>query len=168
MDLTQSIKTDQLLLRSLEESDHSFILELVNTEGWLTFIGDRNVNNETEAVVYIQNILANDDVTYWVVQLAEQKIGIITLIKRAHLPYYDIGFAFLPEFHGKGYAYESSKAVLELIIETSDYETIMATTNPNNHSSIKLIEKLGFSFYKTESNKGKESSLYSLDIGARS
>ncbi len=39
-------KTNRLTLRKLEEKDCSFILELLNTEGWLKFIGNRNVHNE--------------------------------------------------------------------------------------------------------------------------
>lgn len=35
------------------------------------------------------------------------------LVKRETLDDVDIGFAFLPEFEGKGYAFESSSAVIE-------------------------------------------------------
>ena len=160
----QYLNTNRLHLKPLKESDSSFILELMNTEDWLTFIGDRKVSNQTEALHYIQKIITNNNMSYWVVQLNKIDIGIITLIKREHLSFYDIGFAFLPKFHGKGYAYEASNAIIELIIETSNYQTILATTNPKNKNSIRLIEKLGFSFYKTELNSSITSSLYRLDI----
>lgn len=158
------LTTARLSLKSLQENDSSFILELLNTEGWLKFIGDRNVSNEKEAVNYIQQILASDNITYWVVYLEKERIGIITLIKRDHLPFYDIGFAFLPLFQGNGYALEASTSVLDWVIDTTDYQTILATTVPSNQSSIRLIEKLGLSFHKTDVSGEETVSIYSLNI----
>lgn len=160
----QAFKTDRLSIRSLAESDGAFIFELVNTEGWLTFIGNRNVSTENDALAYIQKINANKNITYWVVQSGKQKIGVITLIKRDHLPFHDIGFAFLPGFQGKGYALEATNAILERIIETTDYPTILAITMPNNLNSIRLIEKLGFFYDKTEGTGDELSSLYKLGL----
>ena len=162
---SQYQRTDRLILKPLELSDSPFIQELVNTKGWLTFIGDRNIKSNADAISYIQKIIDNNKLTYWVVQNSDNtKIGVITLIKREHLPFYDIGFAFLPSFQGKGYAYEASKTVLEYIIDTTDYQAILATTIPGNKSSIKLIEKLGLSYYKTALQNDKEQSLYRLDL----
>ena len=165
MSSNQYLKTDRLTLKVIEETDSQFILKLVNTNGWVTFIGDRNVHDNHEAINYIKKIVFDDKITYWIVQLLDQtKIGIITLIKREYLQHYDIGFAFLPDFQGNGYAYEASKAVLNHLINTTDYQTILATTIPSNTSSIKLIEKLGLTFYKTDLQQNKELSLYSLDL----
>jgi RimJ/RimL family protein N-acetyltransferase len=155
-------KTNRLKLRKLKEEDCSFIFELVNSEGWLKFIGDRNVLNENDSLKYIKNILNKDKVIYLVVTLKDNtQIGIITLIKREHLEFYDIGFAFLPSYYNNGYAFEASNAVLNYIKNSTDFRTILATTIPKNISSIKLIEKLGLSFYKTEN---QELSLYKLDL----
>ena len=41
--------TDRLLLDSLTPDDTEFILELVNTAGWLRFIGDRNIRTVDDA-----------------------------------------------------------------------------------------------------------------------
>ncbi len=161
----QHQKTNRLILRPLQTDDSRFIQELVNTKGWLTFIGERNVRNNTDAINYIEKIISNDKVTYWVVELLDNtKIGVITLIKREHLPFHDIGFAFSPTYQGSGYAYEASKAILEYVINTTDYQTILAATNPRNTSSIKLIEKLGLTYYKTEIQNDQESNLYKLDL----
>lgn len=158
------LRTDRLLLRSLEDRDCSFILKLVNTKGWLAFIGDRNINTEKEALEYIQKINDNKDITYWVVELEAAKIGVVTLIKRDHLSFNDIGFAFLPDFQGRGYAYEASNAILEQIIETSNHPTILAITKPDNLSSIKLIRKLGFAYDQTMDDEGEPSKQYSLNL----
>jgi RimJ/RimL family protein N-acetyltransferase len=70
-------------------------------------------------------------------------IGICGLIKRDSLDDVDIGFAFLPEFRGKGYAQESALAVLALARSKLAMTRIVAITSPRNRRSIRLLQKLG-------------------------
>ena len=58
----------------------------------------------------------------------------------------DIGFAFLPRFWAKGYAYESASAVMAYGKDVLGLKRIVAITSPNNHASAKLLEKLGLRF----------------------
>jgi RimJ/RimL family protein N-acetyltransferase len=122
----------------------------VNSEGWLKFIGDRNVHSNEDAIAYINKMSNTADVTYWVVHLAESNvpIGIITFIKRAYLEHHDIGFAFLPPYNNNGYAYEAAREVLSILSQQPEHSIILATTLPANDRSIKLLTKLGFCFEK--------------------
>ena len=162
------MQTERLLLQPLSINDAAFILELVNTAGWLQFIGNRNVNNEKDAKSYIQNVLNNSNVTYWVVSTLNSKnpIGIITFIKRNYLPHHDIGFAFLPQYANNGYAFEAANTVLQSIVANKYYSTVLATTIPSNTSSIKLLHKLGFEFDKEIIMQGETLSIYSMRLFA--
>ncbi|MEO8569941.1 MAG: GNAT family N-acetyltransferase [Ginsengibacter sp.] len=142
------IETDRLLIKPLMIDDHLFILELVNTEGWIKFIGNRNITSQAEAMAYIQKVLNNENIFYWVVQLkgSNEKMGIITFIKRDYLEHHDIGFAFLPRFFKNGYAYEATVAVLNKILKELVHAHILATTVPGNISSIRLLNKIGLVF----------------------
>ncbi|MCD6019934.1 MAG: hypothetical protein K0S53_3055 [Bacteroidetes bacterium] len=144
------IVTDRLLIEPLTQGDNHFIYELVNTREWKQFIGDRNIASREEALVYIQKILGNRDISYWVVKLPQKKqsIGVITFIKRLYLEYHDIGFAFLPEYGKKGYAYEAVNSVLHNLLPGYESPKIFATTVPENENSIKLLHKLGMHFKK--------------------
>lgn len=148
--MTQQLnfETERLFLKLLSKDDADFIFELVNTEGWLKFIGDRNIRSEADALLYIQKILDNKDIIYWLVKLKndDDKIGIITFIKRDYLQYHDIGFAFLPRYFDKGYAYEAAMKVLEYVIPEYNLTNILATTVTANSSSIKLLTKMGLNF----------------------
>lgn len=143
-----SITTERLLLSPLAMGDGKFILELVNTDGWLRFIGNRNINSEADAIAYIQTLIENPDINYWVVRLkgADTAIGIITFIKREVLAYHDIGFALLPAYEHKGYAYEAAGAVLLDIVHSAKHTHVSGITNVNNGAAIKLLKKLGFEF----------------------
>jgi ribosomal-protein-alanine N-acetyltransferase len=144
------LSTSRLHLRQLCDADNSFIIELLNTEGWIRFIGNRNIHSTEDAANYIKKILANSNICYWVVELKDsgQKAGIISLIKRDYLDDHDIGFAFLPAFSGKGLAYEAASAILFLAIHEKKLPRIVATTIPGNVQSIRLLKKMGLKFEK--------------------
>ncbi len=143
-----SLTTDRLIVEPLTQRHSNFIFELVNTEGWITYIGDRHVNSPADATAYIQKILSNPNIVYWVVSRKEDAtpIGIVTFIKRDYLQHPDIGFAFLPNVSNNGYAFEATSAVLNSLRVSNAFENILATTIPENKNSIKLLNKLGLYF----------------------
>ncbi|WP_289356852.1 GNAT family N-acetyltransferase [Paenibacillus sp. S-12] len=55
----------------------------------------------------------------------------------------DIGFAFLPEFRGQGYAYEAAAATLEYGLTKLGLERIVAITSLDNEQSGHLLKKIG-------------------------
>ncbi len=142
------VETNRLLLTALKTADAPFILELLNTKGWKTFIGERYVRNLSDADTYITRILSNPDVQYFVVRLKSDNtpLGIVSLIQRPYLPHQDIGFAFLPQHNGSGYAFEAASEVIRQIASGNKQPILYATTLPENTRSIKLLEKLGLSF----------------------
>lgn len=150
MGIQTALTTNRLLIEPLSLDDNDFIFELINTEGWIRFIGNRNINSATQAIDYIQKIIDNQNINYWVVKLKEEniKIGIITFIKRDYLDHYDIGFAFLPNYTHNGFAYEASVKILDFVSALPGQNSILATTVPENISSIKLLKKLGMNFEK--------------------
>jgi RimJ/RimL family protein N-acetyltransferase len=68
------------------------------------------------------------------------------LVKREELPDPDIGFAFLPDFWSKGFAFEAAAAVLKDARERLGLENLLAITSLDNEASIKLLQRLGFRF----------------------
>ncbi len=145
------IATERLTLSPLSEKDTTFVFELLNTDGWIKNIGDRNIHSEKDAREYIQKVNSNPHITYWIVKLKQEglPIGLVTIIKRDYLPSKDVGFAFLPKFSNKGYAFEATKAVLLALVSSNAFEIIHAISLPDNKISIKLIEKLGLKFENT-------------------
>ena len=157
-------KTNRLQLRMLTETDAAFIFELVNTAGWIKFIGDRNIKDTGDAVNYIQKIISNPAISYRVVTLRDDEtaIGVVTFIKRDYLDHHDIGFAFLPAYNKQGYAFEATKEFLDDLLNSGEQETILATTIPENSSSIQLLKKLGFNFSKEINHEGQALQLFSI------
>ncbi len=142
------LDTTRLYLNPVTPDDAAFIFELVNTPGWLKFIGDRQVYDLEAAAAYVQKMKGNGAANSWVARLKEGEtpIGVVSFLKRDYLDHHDIGFAFLPRFGKQGYAYEAASAVLNNLMATGDYPCIYATTLPDNTNSIQLLEKLGLQF----------------------
>ena len=157
------ITTNRLLLRQLELPDAAFILNLLNTSGWLQYIGDRKVSTIEAAEQYIRNgpLKSYREHGFGLLLVQEQErgvpIGMCGLLKRESLAFPDLGFAFLPEYMGKGYAFEAASAVLKDADEALQLNTIAAITVPDNGPSVKLLEKLSFVFKeRTKSEDGTE------------
>src|SRR2546423_13058700 len=145
------LETDRLVLRWLNVDDAAFILELVNDPSFIRFIGDKGVRDLEGARNYILNgpVASYEKFGYGLnaVDLKETgPIGICGILKRDTLPHPDIGFAFLPAYWNKGYAYEASAAVLEHARKTLGIDRLLAITTPDNEASTKLLVKLGLRF----------------------
>ena len=164
VDMT-SITTKRLAFTNITEEDALFMLELVNTDGWLKFIGDRNVHSEQEAISYIKKILDNKSINYWVIRIKETgiPIGVLSFNKRDFLDFFDLGFSLLPSFKSKGYAYEAANALINELPLKHFESTIVALTNPDNEVSINLLKKLGFQLDKQIVQDRKHSNVFKAD-----
>jgi RimJ/RimL family protein N-acetyltransferase len=146
------LETERLSLRRLSPDDAEFIFGLVNQPSFIKNIGDKGVRNNADAIAYIQNGPVASYERYGfglcLVELKESgvPIGICGLLKRDSLPDVDIGFAFLPEFWSRGYAVEAAAAVMDHGRSVLGIGRVVAITAPENLSSIKLLEKIGFKF----------------------
>lgn len=146
------LETERLSLRQLTAHDAQFILTLLNEPSFIRYIGDKQVRNLKDAEAYILNgpvaSYERHGFGLYLVELRESytPIGMCGFLKREELPDPDIGFAFLPEFWNKGFAFEAAAALLQDARERLKLQRILAITSPDNDASIKLLERLGFRF----------------------
>ena len=130
----QTLQTDRLQLRAVAPDDSTFILELLNSPGWLEFIGDRGVRSLDDATVYIQHRFTRsyqrDGHGLLVVEVKDSAIpvGLCGLLKRTYLDAPDLGFAVLPAFEGKGYISEASREIIDYGFQRLKLDKIHATT----------------------------------------
>jgi RimJ/RimL family protein N-acetyltransferase len=166
--------TARLTLREFLNADAPFIVTLVNQPSFLRFIGDKKVRTIEDARNYIQTGPRENYKRYgfgqYLVQLKEtnKPIGMCGLLKRDTLEDPDLGFAFLPEAWGNGYAFEAASAVLEHARDHLKLNRVLAITNPDNDASIKLLGRLGFQFecLKRLSTDGDQVKLFSLNLAS--
>ena len=146
------LETERLILRRFTVDDAQFILTLVNEPSFLRYIGDKKIRSIEDARQYILNgpvaSYERHGFGLCLVELKESHtpIGMCGLLKREELPAPDIGFALLPEFWNKGFAFEAAVPVLQDARERLGLQRILAITSLDNEASIKLLQRLGFTF----------------------
>jgi ribosomal-protein-alanine N-acetyltransferase len=166
-------KTERLTIRHLTKDDYLFILKLLNQPSFIENIADKNVKNKQDAINHLRE---NPIASYqkfgfglYMVELTESNtpVGMCGLIKRDEFEDVDIGYAFLSEFTGKGFAYEAAKAVLKDAVNAHQLKRIIALTKLDNNASIKLLEKLNFKFEKIIDFNGNKDKLFGLNISSK-
>jgi RimJ/RimL family protein N-acetyltransferase len=113
-------ETERLKLRELTLGDTTFIVELVNSPGWLKYIGDRNIKTVEQAKAYLENgpikSYKENKFGLWLVETKENK---------------------------------KPMATLSLAKDQLKISSICAITMPTNNASIKLLEKIGMKSMKS-------------------
>lgn len=147
-------ETERLILKPASQEDAAFFLELYNMPTFIRFIGDRNLRTINETEIYIEKRFRPqfDKLGFgnYVVILKEthQKIGAVGVFERDGLDVMDIGFSFLGNFEGKGYAYESASFLKTMVSQKYGVHRLSAITSKDNFSSQRLIERLGLTYRK--------------------
>ena len=143
------LETERLFLRRFSSANAEFILELLNQPSFLRYIGDKAVRNTVDAINYIQSgpVASYERFGFglYLVELKDtaEPIGMCGLLKRDSLLDVDVGFAFLPAYWSRGYAFEAAAAVMNYGREVLGLRRIVAITSLDNEASMRLLEKLG-------------------------
>jgi RimJ/RimL family protein N-acetyltransferase len=159
------LETERLRLRKFTREDAGFIVTLLNTPGWIKYIGDRNVRTDLQAIHYLENgplrSYQHHGFGLWMVELKKDStpVGMCGILKRETLENPDIGFAFLPQFTRQGLAYEAADASLQYALNSLKLPVISGITLPDNVSSIRILEKIGLKLVKAIRFPGSQEEL---------
>jgi len=75
----------------------------------------------------------------------------------------DFGYRLAAEHWGSGYATEAGRAVIAYGFEQLGLKSIVATADMRNAGSIRVIEKLGFTFERTDGLSDHAAARYVLE-----
>jgi len=161
----QIAETERLIIRQFTEQDTDFILRQLNDESFIRNIADKQVRTREDALSYLRNgPFASYQQLGLGLNLVQLKatgepIGMCGILKRPELDYPDLGYAFLPDYQGQGFAQEAAEAVLEDAV-TQGQSVILAVTLLTNAASYRLLEKVGFELQGEMELYGKRNRLY--------
>jgi RimJ/RimL family protein N-acetyltransferase len=166
------LSTERTRLRRISLDDAEFMFGLVNEPSWLRCIGDRGVKSLEDARKYILNgpvdSYEKHGFGFYIVELKQTgtPLGICGLAKRDFLDDVDIGYAFLPQFWGQGYAFEAARAVLLYAKNDLGLKRIVATSRLENTSSARILGKLGLRFQQMikSADGTRELQLFAMDF----
>jgi RimJ/RimL family protein N-acetyltransferase len=148
------IETARLRLRGHTAADFEACIPMWNDPIVTRFIGGRSYTPE-EVWQRVQRYAGSWVLVghgFWVIEekASAKLVGEIGIMdaKREIDPLFgddrELGWALLPEAHGKGYASEALAAVLDWERDVFNAPCLVALIDPDNAPSIRLAEKFGF------------------------
>ncbi|RNC88319.1 MAG: N-acetyltransferase [Winogradskyella sp.] len=151
------IKTKNLILRHLRESDLLGIYELDSDPLVHKYLGNKPIKTKEEALESIKsNILQHKErgIARWaaIEKSSGEFIGWSGLRLNNDLTFnnqtnfYDVGYRFIPRFWGKGYATESSIVAMDYFFTTMKKELLIGVAEIDNIASNKVLGKIGLQF----------------------
>lgn len=142
------IRTERLLVRGLEARDRPTVVDLNASPEVGAYIGGARPRDELERSI---PEVPRDRPGQFAVDLDGTAIGVVTL--DAHDGEHEaspaagrveLGYLFLPEVWGRGYAREACAATLTWFAGVLPREPVVLTTQVANERSVRLARRLGF------------------------
>ena len=148
-DIPDSIHTERLLLRPFTLDDAAMYWPLVSLPEVLRYTGEQPIESIDEVRELLRARPLRDYSLHGYGRLAcvekstGRLIGFSGLKYLADLQQVDIGYRFLPDCWGKGYASESAGAAMRHGRDVLGLDRIIGMVMPGNHASARVLTKLG-------------------------
>lgn len=142
--------TERCFLREFSIDDAKHFLALNANPEVLKYTGDVPFQDLDEATNFVQNYNAykKHNMGRWSVVLREENewIGWCGLKYHPVENFVDLGFRFHQKHWNQGYATETAKACIKYGFKDLGLNQLIARAHPKNTASLRVIEKLGFSY----------------------
>lgn len=130
------ITTKRLKIRAFQASDWQDVLAYTSQEAVMHYLPE-DVFTEEEAKQFVQKK------DMFAVQYEDKVIGHISFIDYFGGHTYEVGWVFNPDYYHKGFATEAAQAVVDYGFATQKLHRIVATCQPENIGSYRIMEKIG-------------------------
>jgi len=166
------VETGRLILRELEYTDENDLFEMDSDPEVHLYIENKPVKSTDEikkVIEILKKQYQENGIARWAVvdKITNECLGWCGLkyfdqSLNNHTNFYELGFRFKKKHWGKGYATESSIAVLEYGFANLKADSIFAITDPKNIDSKKVLTKLGFDYIETFDFEGELTNWFEL------
>jgi RimJ/RimL family protein N-acetyltransferase len=148
--MTEEIRTQRLVLRSLRASDAERVQayrsdpEVARFQSW-----DTQSLDEVHAFIAEQRALCSAEPDWYQFAIAERSTDCVVGDLGVHILEIDhrqveIGFTLAPDAQGQGYAAEAVRGILGHLFVALGKHRVIASTDPRNERSIALLRRVGF------------------------
>lgn len=153
--MSHKFKTDRLQLCQLNPSDWPDFLTLLQIPSVIRYCFDAlsvdEIQSSFDARLKKWDMTSNHWLCFSVYdQTGEQFLGVNGFrLNGDDANEAELGFLFLPEFHGKGYATESLAAIMDYA-RSLGILSLIAQVTEGNHACCRVLEKRGFTLVRDE------------------
>ncbi|PLS17012.1 GNAT family N-acetyltransferase [Bacillus sp. M6-12] len=137
------IETDRLTIREFQPQDWKRVYEYTSNSLVMEYIPE-GLFTEEDAMEFVKKNTGSKAEKFPVILHKEDcLIGHIVFHKYFGEHTYEIGWVFHPDFYNRGYASEAAYAVLKYAFEQLKVHRVIATCQPENTGSYRVMEKIG-------------------------
>ncbi|MCS3870974.1 RimJ/RimL family protein N-acetyltransferase [Chryseobacterium ginsenosidimutans] len=148
------LETKRLILRKFEETDFERVFLIDSNPEVMKYIGVpplSDIGQSKNIIKMIQQQYLDNGIGRLAVIEKESNLLIgwsglkfLTQEINGYNNIYELGYRFMPEYWGKGYALESAKASLDYGFNDLNIDIIYAMAHCENEGSNHILRKLGF------------------------
>ncbi|WP_353164256.1 GNAT family N-acetyltransferase [Empedobacter brevis] len=166
------VETERLILREVDYTDQNDLFEMDADPEVHLYIENnpvKSISEITKAIEMLKKQYKENGIARWAVvdKTTNECVGWCGLKYfnqplNNHHHFYELGYRFKKKHWGKGFATESSAAVLDYGFKNLNTDKIYAITDPENINSKKVLTKLGFDFQETFDYEGDPTDWFEL------
>lgn len=164
------IESNRLIIRHLVPEDFDDLFAICGDADTMRFMGDGRPLSSEATLCWIYVSIQNYAILGYgcsaVIDKSDSRfIGFTGLVRSQDVPgEIELIYALAKPCWGKGLASEAAQAMLRYGLHTLNLPCIYATVDPENISSVKIIEKCGFHYYQTAPDEhGLMTAYYRID-----
>ncbi len=161
-------ETERLLLREMLPEDYDDLFSLNSDHEVMRYVGDGSVRSRAQMMEELERLLAyyfrKPGLGIWVTALKDsyQFIGTSGLVYYNNTFDIELSFRFLKEYWNKGYATETSLALLKYGFEKLGLQKIVCSSDIDNKASIRIMEKIGLRLIENRLVHGRIHACYEI------
>jgi len=143
------LETERLLIREFNEADEDILFKLNSDPDVMRYVGPGQVQIREQVQAGLGRLakLYQDHPGYgsWATfdKELDEFVGAVLLIPYPETNEVEVGYRFNKEHWGRGYATESTKALIQYGFEKLGLKRIIAIAYPENKPSIHVMKKCG-------------------------
>jgi len=137
------IKTNRLWIRTFQDTDWESVYDYTSNRDVMEYIPE-GLFTKDDAKEFVHKNSGVHAETFPVLLVDENTlIGHMVFHPYFGKHTYEIGWVFNPTYHNRGYASEAAKAILDFGFGKMKIHRIIATCQPQNPPSYRVMEKIG-------------------------
>ncbi|MBO0991765.1 GNAT family N-acetyltransferase [Bacillus sp. SD088] len=138
-----NLTTERLIITNFKKEDWREVFGYASNPEVMYYMPE-GVLTEREAKMYVNQQIGDKPNKYAVLLKSNQAlIGHVEFFNYFGEHTYEIGWVLHPKYHNKGYTTEAAKALLAYGFKVLNLHRIVATCQPENVPSYRVMEKIG-------------------------
>ncbi|MEX5938119.1 GNAT family N-acetyltransferase [Mammaliicoccus sciuri] len=156
------ISTNKCIIKNIELNDYNKVKGLYLNKKVRWYLGGI-ISSEKQLLNIFDEMIKHSNLYFTVYSKSNVFLGLISLTLHHNKVDTELSYQFLPEFWGKGYAFDSIITLLEYAFIHFNLNRVIAETQKSNIYSCNLLEKIGMRVEKSLIRFGEEQVIYSIE-----